>query len=174
MAAGIGAQRENQHSRTHTQDYRRSEEGGWGMSMIKKLDISRELLSKEQYIADKQARMYDYQIMYKYFGKSNSGTILRALKKEWAFTQAEELSMNRLPDDYEKLNPCLNDDLLMGTNPAFFKAVVPKYGDPRLVAAAPDMYIILKRIISDLPTNRDWLDPALEKVARAIINKIES
>jgi hypothetical protein len=28
---------------------------------------------------------------------------------------------------------------------------------------------ILRRIINDLPTNRDWLDPELEKAARDIL-----
>lgn len=31
----------------------------------------------------------------------------------------------------------------------------------------------LKSIINDLPTNRDWLDPALEKASREIIKKAE-
>jgi len=28
---------------------------------------------------------------------------------------------------------------------------------------------VLKRILSDLPRNRDWLDPDLEKMARALL-----
>jgi len=31
---------------------------------------------------------------------------------------------------------------------------------------------VLKRIINDLPTNRDWLDPDLEKEAREIIKEL--
>lgn len=32
---------------------------------------------------------------------------------------------------------------------------------------------ILKRIISDLPNNRDWLDPQLEQMAKDVIQESE-
>lgn len=41
----------------------------------------------------------------------------------------------------------------------------------RLIAAAPDLLFALERILADLPTNRDWLDPAVEKFARAAVAK---
>jgi hypothetical protein len=40
-----------------------------------------------------------------------------------------------------------------------------------LIAAAPELLYALQYIISDLPTNRDWLNPALERMARAAIAK---
>ena len=43
----------------------------------------------------------------------------------------------------------------------------------RLIAAAPDLLYCLQQIIRDLPTRRDWLDPVIEKMARAAIAKAE-
>lgn len=42
-----------------------------------------------------------------------------------------------------------------------------------LYELAPDMYFTLIRIIDDLPKNRDWLDPDLERVVKGIIAKIQ-
>jgi hypothetical protein len=46
-----------------------------------------------------------------------------------------------------------------------------KYADSKLYAAAPDMLEALERIVTDLPSRRDWLDPDIEKLARAAIAK---
>lgn len=43
-----------------------------------------------------------------------------------------------------------------------------------LIAESPEMYDVLKQILQDLPTNRDWLDPVLEKRAKAIIYKLNA
>lgn len=43
----------------------------------------------------------------------------------------------------------------------------------RLVAASPELLVALKLIVADLPSNRDWLDPAVEQMARAAISKAE-
>jgi hypothetical protein len=40
-----------------------------------------------------------------------------------------------------------------------------------LLSAAPELYEALSQIISDLPTRRDWLDPVLEKMAKAALAK---
>ena len=40
-----------------------------------------------------------------------------------------------------------------------------------LIAAAPDMYEALRAIISDLPSNRDWLDPVVERAAKDALKK---
>jgi hypothetical protein len=49
----------------------------------------------------------------------------------------------------------------------------PGDGDPeanaRLIAAAPDLLWALRVILDDLPSKRDWLDPDVEKAARAAI-----
>ena len=37
--------------------------------------------------------------------------------------------------------------------------------------AEHESLIILKAIINDLPTSRDWLDPEIEKAAREVIKK---
>lgn len=37
------------------------------------------------------------------------------------------------------------------------------------IATTAAMKDILKRIINDLPQNRDWLDPNIEKIARELI-----
>ena len=39
--------------------------------------------------------------------------------------------------------------------------------------SAIPMYRTLKRIIEDLPTNRDWLDPDIERAAKDILDRIE-
>lgn len=39
------------------------------------------------------------------------------------------------------------------------------------ISAAPDMYEALRAIINDLPSNRDWLDPTLERVAKDALKK---
>lgn len=44
-------------------------------------------------------------------------------------------------------------------------------GDEMLRAAAPDMLRLLQSIIGDLPSNRDWLDPVVEREATDLINK---
>lgn len=41
----------------------------------------------------------------------------------------------------------------------------------RLIAAAPELLSALSQIISDLPSKRDWLNPDLEKMAKAAIAK---
>lgn len=41
--------------------------------------------------------------------------------------------------------------------------------DAKLIAKAPDLYRILARIIEDLPTKRDWLDPELEREAKEVL-----
>lgn len=38
-----------------------------------------------------------------------------------------------------------------------------------LIASAPALYEALSRIVDDLPSNRDWLDPTLEAMARAAL-----
>ncbi|HBC94336.1 MAG TPA: hypothetical protein DCZ10_15915 [Pelotomaculum sp.] len=43
----------------------------------------------------------------------------------------------------------------------------------RLIAAAPDMYEALKRIMDELPAKRDWLDPVSEQMALAALAKAE-
>lgn len=43
----------------------------------------------------------------------------------------------------------------------------------RLIAAAPELFYALRQIISDFPARRDWLDPDLERIARAAIAKAE-
>jgi hypothetical protein len=40
-----------------------------------------------------------------------------------------------------------------------------------LIAAAPELFFALSSIIANLPTNRDWLNPDLERIARAVILK---
>ena len=42
-----------------------------------------------------------------------------------------------------------------------------------LYEVAPDIHQILKRLIEELPSKRDWLDPDLEKQAKDILNYIE-
>ena len=49
-----------------------------------------------------------------------------------------------------------------GTNPT---------ANAHLIAAAPDMYEALRAIITDLPSNRDWLDPVVERAAKAALKK---
>ena len=41
----------------------------------------------------------------------------------------------------------------------------------RLISAAPELLAALRCIVADLPLSRDWLDPDLEKQARAAIAK---
>ena len=40
-----------------------------------------------------------------------------------------------------------------------------------LIAAAPELYEALRSIINDLPSNRDWLDPTIERVAKDALKK---
>lgn len=40
-----------------------------------------------------------------------------------------------------------------------------------LIAAAPDLFFVLNRIVGDLPEKRDWLDPMIERCAKAAIRK---
>jgi len=42
------------------------------------------------------------------------------------------------------------------------------------VPIADECVYVLKQIISDLPTSRDWLDPGLERRARALLKKLEA
>ena len=44
-------------------------------------------------------------------------------------------------------------------------ACTDKEGDAHLIAAAPTLWYALSQIMKDLPKNRDWLDPTLEKLA---------
>jgi hypothetical protein len=39
----------------------------------------------------------------------------------------------------------------------------------RLIAAAPELLYYLNRILEDLPRDRDWLDPSIERQAIAAI-----
>lgn len=41
----------------------------------------------------------------------------------------------------------------------------------QLISAAPDLYEALNRIIAELPSNRDWLDPVLEAQAKDALEK---
>lgn len=41
----------------------------------------------------------------------------------------------------------------------------------RIIAQSPLMYEALKGIMDALPTNRDWLDPVLERMAKEAIAK---
>lgn len=41
----------------------------------------------------------------------------------------------------------------------------------RLIAAAPDLLFALKRIVTELPAKRDWLDPEIEAFAKDAIAK---
>jgi hypothetical protein len=41
----------------------------------------------------------------------------------------------------------------------------------RLIAAAPDLLYVLRQIIADLPANRDWLDPQVERMAHALLDR---
>jgi hypothetical protein len=53
-----------------------------------------------------------------------------------------------------------------------YKAKDPERdANARLIAAAPDLLYALQQIVSDLPSNRDWLSPDLERAARAAIAK---
>lgn len=40
-----------------------------------------------------------------------------------------------------------------------------------LISAAPDMYEALRALITDLPSNRDWLDPVVERAAKDALKK---
>jgi hypothetical protein len=40
-----------------------------------------------------------------------------------------------------------------------------------LIAAAPELLEVLKQIVNDLPTKRDWLDPVVELMAKDAIAK---
>jgi hypothetical protein len=40
-----------------------------------------------------------------------------------------------------------------------------------LISAAPELLYCLDQIMNDLPSKKDWLDPALEKMAQAAIAK---
>jgi hypothetical protein len=42
-----------------------------------------------------------------------------------------------------------------------------------LWAAAPELLFALKRLVDELPTKRDWLDPLLEAIAKDAIAKAE-
>ena len=44
----------------------------------------------------------------------------------------------------------------------------------RLIAAAPDLLYALEQIINDLPTNRDWLDPEIERFAKEALARAKS
>jgi hypothetical protein len=41
-----------------------------------------------------------------------------------------------------------------------------------LIALAPDLAWVLYQIIRDLPQKRDWLNPDLERIAKALLKKI--
>lgn len=43
--------------------------------------------------------------------------------------------------------------------------------DSRLISAAPDLLWALEQIVQDIPAERDWLHPDLEKMAREAIRK---
>jgi hypothetical protein len=45
------------------------------------------------------------------------------------------------------------------------------FANARLISAAPNLLWVIERIIEDLPINKDWLDPAVEREARAAIKK---
>lgn len=41
----------------------------------------------------------------------------------------------------------------------------------RLIAASPELLFALSQIVSELPAKRDWLNPDIERIARAAIAK---
>ena len=43
----------------------------------------------------------------------------------------------------------------------------------RLIAAAPELFYALKCILDELPTNRDWLDPVTEAIAKQALAKAD-
>lgn len=45
--------------------------------------------------------------------------------------------------------------------------------DRDLIAAAPELLLALKQIVGELPSKRDWLNPEIERLARAAIAKAE-
>ncbi len=40
-----------------------------------------------------------------------------------------------------------------------------------LISTAPELYDVLSRILEELPSKRDWLDPVLEKRAKDALSK---
>ncbi len=59
------------------------------------------------------------------------------------------------------------------TRDAVIFAIAEQDANARLIAAAPTMHFLLKRLIDELPTRRDWLDPDLERMARDILATVE-
>lgn len=43
----------------------------------------------------------------------------------------------------------------------------------QLISAAPEMYEALRWLVNDLPKNRDWLSPDLEKLMKQALAKAE-
>lgn len=40
------------------------------------------------------------------------------------------------------------------------------------IAELPNLILVLKRIINDLPAKRDWLDPEIKRAARELLKKV--
>ena len=70
---------------------------------VSRLDIARSKLTREQYMARKQAGKTDIEIMVIYFDADTWGDVLSIMKRQWQFTPAEKLSM-RIPP---KFNPAV-------------------------------------------------------------------
>ena len=46
-----------------------------------------------------------------------------------------------------------------------------RHKNAQLISASPDMYYALTQIMADLPSNKDWLDPVIEKMANEALKK---
>ena len=46
-----------------------------------------------------------------------------------------------------------------------------RMADAKLIAAAPHLHLALKSIVSSLPSNKDWLDPDTERLAKDALAK---
>ena len=53
----------------------------------------------------------------------------------------------------------------------FGNSLLNEPANAQLIAAAPDLYAVLKAIIDDLPISRGWLDPVNERWAKDALKK---